>query len=386
MALESQREMAYQVVLTLQHANHLAYWVGGCVRDQRMGLEPKDFDVATSAHPQQVLALFPGAQLVGASFGVVLLEGGIEIATFRSESQYTDGRRPSQVQYETNPALDASRRDFTINAMFFDPIRNQLYDFVGGEADLEAGLIRAIGNPIDRFAEDHLRLLRAIRFAARFGFQIEPLTFAAIETQAASLQRISGERIHDEMRHILTGPNLQQAEALLRQSRLLEQIIPYPCLGQRLARLQPPVSLSLAWAALLEKVENPREVYRRFRFSDQEATLCQDLLENEASIEALPSATLPTLKRFLRKPNIEDHLALHRATFGETAASEFLEGQLTRWSTQDLWPTPLLDGKDLIALDLAPGPRFREILNRIEDAQLSGEISTREQAIELAVT
>jgi tRNA nucleotidyltransferase/poly(A) polymerase len=384
MALESQRESAHQVVQTLQQSNHLAYWVGGCVRDQLMGLEPKDFDVATSAHPQQVLGLFPGSALVGASFGVVLLPGGIEIATFRSESQYTDGRRPSQVQYETDPALDASRRDFTINALFFDPIRNQLFDFVGGEADLKAGLVRAIGNPIDRFAEDHLRLLRAIRFAARFGFRIEPLTFAAMEQQAASLQRISGERIHDEMRHILTGPNLAQAEALLRQSRLLEQIIPAPCLGQRLAGLQPPASLPLAWAALLEKVENPREVYRRFRFSDQEATLCQDLLEHEATIESLPSATLPTLKRFLRKANIYDHIALHRATYGNTATTAFLDAQLTRWSTQDLWPTPLVDGKDLIALDLAPGPRFREILHRIEDAQLNGEISTREQAIALA--
>lgn len=385
MALEASRELATRIVERLQGAGHTAYWVGGCVRDQLMGLEPKDFDVATSARPEAVLDLFPGAQLVGASFGVVLHQGGVEIATFRSEGEYRDGRRPDEIRYETEAALDATRRDFTINAVFYDPLQDEMIDFVGGKSDLESGVVRAIGDAHLRFGEDHLRLLRAVRFAARFRFAIEAQTFAAMTAMAPLIVKIAGERLHDEMRRILTGPNLDLAWRLLSETGLLRVMVPEAKAGLRTGRLSGTVSVSLGWAALLEGIENANPVYRRFRFSEEETQGCADLLANENRFRTLPQMSLSGLKRFLRRANINDHIALHQATFGETEAYRFASEMVANWGPEILFPSPLIDGRDLIALGLKPGPRFSQILEQVEDAQLEGRIQSKEEALSLAV-
>ncbi len=385
MALVAGRDLALRIVERLRNAGHVSYWVGGCVRDQLLGLEPKDFDVATSARPEEVLRLFPASQLVGASFGVVLHDGGVEIATFRSERNYRDGRRPEEVRYETEAALDATRRDFTINALFYDPLRDEVLDFVGGRGDLSAGIIRAIGDPYVRFGEDHLRLLRAVRFAARFSYEIEEQTLAAMIQMAPLVVKIASERLHDEMRRMLTGPHLDQAWKYLQETGLLSQLIPEVQAGARLVRLQGPVSVTLGWAALLEGTADARPVYRRFRFSEEEKLACADLLASEGRFLAIQQLTTSELKRFLRRPRIEDHLELHRATFGQTRAFQFAVDKLNEWGPEDLSPKPLIDGRDLIALGIQPGPRFREILTRIEDAQLEGMVKSREEALQLAV-
>lgn len=386
MALEAGRDLALRIVERLRNSGHVAYWVGGCVRDQLLGLEPKDFDVATSARPEKVLQLFPDSQLVGASFGVVLHDGGVEIATFRSEGDYRDGRRPEEVRYETEAALDATRRDFTINALFYDPLSDQVLDFVGGQPDLSAGIIRAIGDPQVRFGEDYLRLLRAVRFAARFRYAIEEQTLAAMIQMAPLILKIAGERLHDEMRRVLTGDHLDLAWKYLQETGLLRHLVPEARAGARLVRLQGPVGVTLGWAALLEGTEDARPVYRRFRFSDREKLGCADLLASEAPFLAIHQLTTSELKRFLRRPHIEDHLELHRATYGKTAAYQFAVGKLSEWGPEDLRPKPLIDGRDLIALGLETGPRFREILTKVEDAQLEGLLKSREEALRLAVS
>lgn len=377
-------EEARQAVARLTDAGHVAYWVGGCVRDFLLGREPKDFDIATAACPDAVLALFPGSQLVGAHFGVVLLPNGIEVATFRSEGQYSDGRHPSEVRFETDPRLDAARRDFTINALYFDPLREQVLDFVGGRADLSAGIIRAIGNPAARFAEDHLRLLRAVRFAARFDYTIEPNTLAAMQSAAPRLPRISGERILAEMNRMLAGPNLPTVWRYLWEAGLWRSLAPESPAGGRLARLRAPVSAALGWAALLEAHPHPQTVYRLCRFSATLRAHCADLLQHEAMLASAPALSIPALKRLLRQPTFPEHLELHRATHGESTAWQFLVDAERRWQPADLWPAPLLTGADLIALGLPPGPLFRQILEQLEDAQLDRRITTREAALALA--
>lgn len=385
MTLESPRNLALHIVRNLTAAGYVAYWVGGCVRDQLLGLAPKDYDVATAAPPEVVLRLFAGATLVGASFGVVLVPGGVEVATFRSEMNYTDGRRPEHVSYETDPALDAARRDFTINALYYDPLTDKVIDFTGGQVDLAAGLIRAIGNPRERFAEDHLRLLRAVRFAARFRYTIEPATLDALREMAPLIRRIAGERLHDEMRRIFTGPNLDLAWTFLNTTGLWQQLVPDAPDGERLARLQGPVSAALGWAALLRQIEEPRKVFQAFRFSREEAEQCEDLLQCESWFHRASQLTTAELKRFIRRTNFSEHLDLHRATHGETPAYQHLRELQQQWSADQLFPAPLLNGEDLIALGLSPGPRFRQILNELEDAQLEDRIQTREEAVRLAL-
>jgi len=386
MALESCSELARRIVRDLADAGHLAYWVGGCVRDQLLGLTPKDYDVATSAPPEVALQLFPGSTLVGESFGVVLVPGGVEVATFRSEMNYHDGRRPSHVQYETDPSLDAARRDFTINALYYDPLKDEVIDFTGGRNDIANRLVRAIGDPHERFAEDHLRLLRSVRFAARFDYRIEAVTLDALIAMAPQIRRIAPERLHDEMRRILTGPNLELAWHYLDISGLWKQLVPESNHGERLARLTGPVSVALGWAALIEGVTRPQDIYRRFRFSRQEAEGCQDLLENEQCFTRLEEMSVVSMKRFVRKSNFEEHLELHRASYGESVAFSALAAMRQQWSKDELWPPPLLNGEDLIGLGLEPGPAFRQILNALEDAQLEGRVQTREEAVRLALS
>ena len=396
MALESGRELARRITVTLQSSGYVAYWVGGCVRDELLGLLPTDFDVATSAVPEEILGLFPDAELIGASFGVVQVRDGatggvVEVATFRSESGYRDGRHPEQVRYEKDASLDASRRDFTINALFYDPVRDEVIDFVGGREDLRAGIVRAIGEARERFDEDHLRLLRAVRFAARFGYEIEAKTLEALRELAPKIVRIAGERLHDEMSLILTSANRGPALQMLRETGLLRVLLPElpEGRGTRLALLREPVSMPLAWAALLEGVSDVAGVMRRFRFSHVEAEQCLKLLRGELQFGRVNEMPVAELKRFLRMANFAEQLELHRASReaqGEGLATyEHVHGLLAQWSAEELRPLALLSGDDLLELGLLPGPRFREILNRVEDSQLEGRITTREEAIELAL-
>ncbi len=396
MALESGRELARRIAVTLQSSGYVAYWVGGCVRDEILGLVPKDYDVASSAVPEQILSLFPDAELIGASFGVVQVRdrktgGVVEVATFRSESNYRDGRHPEQVRYEKDASLDASRRDFTINALFYDPVRDEVIDFVDGREDLKAGLVRAIGEARDRFGEDHLRLLRAVRFAVRFGYEIERKTLEAVREMAPKITRVAGERLHAELSLILTAANRGAALQLLRDTGLLRALFPELLAGQgeRLGFLRGTVSMPLAWAALLEGVSDGAAVVRRFRFSRVEADLCLGLLGAELQFERVSEMPVAELKRFLRVPNFAEHLELYRAT--RQARGERLDtyDQIVllraKWTEEELRPAALLSGDDLLELGLEPGPRFREMLNAVEDAQLEGRIQTRSEAIELVL-
>lgn len=397
MPLEIGRELALRIVETLQAAGYRAYWVGGCVRDQILRQPPKDYDVASSAIPEQILRLFPDAEVIGASFGVVQVRdattgGVVEVATFRSERSYRDGRHPEQVRYETDARLDAARRDFTINALFYDPVKDEVIDFVGGRDDLKAGIVRAIGDPRERFEEDQLRLLRAVRFAARFGYKIEAKTMKALQDLAPKITRIAGERLHDEMSLILTGANVGIALHLLRETGLLAALLPELPAGRgvRLTLLREPVSMPLAWAAVLEGVSDAAVLLRRFRFSHTEAEQCLGLLKGESKFDRVQEMPVAELKRFLRVPNFAEHLDLHRASRiaagKDLATFDHLNGLLARWTVNDLRPITLLNGADLLQLGLTPGPRFREILTQIEDAQLEGRITTKSEAIALALS
>ncbi|MFO0284269.1 MAG: CCA tRNA nucleotidyltransferase [Acidobacteriota bacterium] len=375
------QEAALTALATLHQAGHSAWLVGGCVRDLLLGITPKDFDIATSALPEQIFTLFPHAQLVGAHFGVVLLSAHLEAATYRSDLSYQDGRRPSGVVFHSDPSHDAARRDFTINALYLDPLSGRSLDFHGGRHDLQSGLIRAIGDPAARFAEDHLRLLRAIRFAARFGFTIEPATLAALATHAPSIRRIAPERIHDEMRRILTGPRLDLAWQLLSSTGLWAALVPEAPAGSTLARLTPPASLPLAWAALLQDIPSPQNIFNRFRFSAAERRDTLFLLPNQSSLLAYSPLSRPHQKRLLRHPLFPNLLALHLATHGPGPTATHWLTQQSRWSHSDLWPTPLFNGDSLIARGLPPGPHFRQILARLEDLQLTNPPLTLADAL-----
>jgi tRNA nucleotidyltransferase/poly(A) polymerase len=433
----SARDLALNIINVLQGAGHLAYWVGGCVRDLILEREPSDFDIATAATPPQILALFPHSKLVGASFGVVLVTDpqsgeNIEVATFRSESAYHDGRHPSEVRYETDPRLDASRRDFTINSLFLDPVTNTLLDHFGGQADLQAGILRAIGEPRRRFEEDHLRLLRAVRFAARFGFQIEPQTFAAIQELAPKIKLISAERIRDELTRTLTEGGPGRGLRLLDSTSLIAHVLPEVKDLQGVEQppehhpegdvwnhtllmldlLHPPVPTTLAWGVLLHDIGKPATqtitdrirfnghveaglriaapILDRLRFSSDDKAQILALVENHMRFMEVRAMRESTRKRFLRLPAFDEHLELHRvdcmSSNRRTENYEFVQEQLATLPPESLRPAPLLTGADLIAAGLAPGPRFRELLTQIQDAQLEGRIQTQEEASALLQT
>ncbi len=406
--------------------------VGGCVRDLLLGRAPKDFDVATSAQPSELLGLFPGAGQVGAHFGVVLVrEDGaqVEVATFRSDLEYVDGRRPEAVRFETDPRQDALRRDFTINALFLDPESGEVLDFTGGRADLEAKLIRAIGDPERRFREDHLRLLRAVRFAARLGFTIEADTFRAIQRLAPLIHSVSAERVRDEIGRILTEGGARRGFELLYTSGLLREILPEVAAMKGVA--QPPEfhpegdvwihtlmmlgqlyepSLTLALGVLLHDVGKPptfrvaerirfdghvekgvelaHSILMRLRFSHDVVEQTEALIANHMKFKDVPRMRESTLKRFLRLPDFEEHMALHRvdclSSHGDLGNYEFLRSKQRELPPEQLKPAPLLTGKDLIAAGYRPGPIFGMVLSEIEDAQLEGLIKTPEEALRMA--
>jgi poly(A) polymerase len=418
-------------IARLRDAGFQAYLVGGCVRDLLLGCHPQDFDVSTDAAPERIIELFPNSGQVGAHFGVVLVrEAGshVEVATFRSDHDYADGRRPSNVRFEADPRADVLRRDFTINGLMMDPDNGAVLDFVEGRADLERRAIRAIGDPEVRFREDHLRLLRAVRFAARLRFEIEPETFGAIRRHHALIRNVSAERVRDELVRILTEGEARRGFELLHETGLLLDLLPEVAAMQGVE--QPPefhpegdvwihtlllldnlaqASPTLALGALLHDVGKPgtfrvaerirfdghveegvklsHHILHRLRFSRDETEQVEALVANHMKFKDAPRMKESTLKRFLRMPKFEEHLELHRldclASHRRLETYHFVEEKLRELPQEQLKPKPLLTGRDLIAEGHTPGPRFSKLLAAVEDAQLEGRISTRDQALEL---
>jgi putative nucleotidyltransferase with HDIG domain len=428
---------AAQIVARLRAAGHQAYFVGGCVRDLLLGREPQDFDVATSALPDQVLTLFEKTFAVGAHFGVVLVCTGepeitTEVATFRSDGVYSDGRHPDAVRFSSSPEEDVKRRDFTINGMLLDPANNQVLDYVGGRNDLQAGLVRAIGDPGDRFAEDKLRMLRAVRFAARFAFDLESSTAIAIRKLAPAVSQVSRERVRDELTRMLTEGHAQRAFEMLDATGLLVQVLPEVVRMKGVA--QPPqfhpegdvwvhtmlllaglpagCPPALAWAALLHDVGKPatfrvapdrirfdghvetgvhiaEDICRRLRFPNHETEQILLLIANHMRFADAPKMKESTLKRFFRLPHFDQHLALHRldclASHGSLKLYDFARERFETLPEEQVRPHLLLTGRDLIEAGYHPGPQFSEMLAMAEDAQLEGAVHTREQALALVL-
>lgn len=399
------------------------------MRDLLLNRRPKDFDVATAAMPDELLRLFPGAGVVGAHFGVVLVhEAGaqVEVATFRSDLDYEDGRRPTAVRFETDPKQDALRRDFTINALFLDPFSGEVLDFTGGRNDLAAGIIRAIGDPEVRFREDHLRLLRAVRFAARLGFTIEPRTMDAIRRNRSSIHSVAAERVRDEIGRLLTEGGARRGFELLDATGLLDEILPE--VAKMKGVEQPPEfhpegdvwthtlmmldglqypSLELALGVLLHDVGKPdtfriaerirfdghvekgmeiaRALLSRLKFPNDVSDQVIALIQNHMKFRDVPRMRASTLKRFLRMNEFEEHMQLHRldclSSHGSLDNYEFVRQKQSEVPPEELRPALLLTGRDLIAAGYKPSPAFGRVLRDIEDAQLDGRIATKEQAL-----
>jgi poly(A) polymerase len=466
MAGSAQFEAAVRIAEKLREVGHEAYLAGGCVRDLLLGREPADYDVATSAAPEVVLEMFPRTFAVGAHFGVVLVADGgeadasqefspegakgekpvTEVATYRSDLAYSDGRHPDGVRYTQSAEEDVQRRDFTINGLLLDPLRwgevfddsiggptvlrGAVIDFVGGLADLDAGVVRAIGRPELRFAEDHLRMLRGVRFAARFGFELEAETKRAIRQLAPRIAAVSRERVRDELTKMLTEGHARRAFELLDEMGLLDEVLPEVARMKGvdqppqfhpegdvwvhtlmlLEQLQAGCSATLAWGALLHDVGKPptfrrapdrirfdghvemgvaigAEVCRRFRFSNDETRQILELIENHMRFMDAPRMKASTLKRFFRLERFEEHLALHRmdcmAASGNLENWEFVREHFFSMPDEAVRPRPLITGRELIAAGYKPGAGFREMLRAAEDAQLEGTVKTADEALKL---
>jgi tRNA nucleotidyltransferase/poly(A) polymerase len=398
-------DRAVQIVNKLRSAGYQAYFAGGSVRDQIRGVPPTDYDIATSAKPEDVLSLFPQAIPVGVAFGVVLIPVGrlfpggekthIEIATFRSDGVYRDGRHPESVIF-SNEKEDALRRDFTINGMFFDPSEKRIIDYVGGREDLKAGLIRTIGDPELRFKEDYLRIIRAVRFAAQFSFRIEPGTYAVIQKMADSVRGVSQERIRDELEKILTGANPAGGLILLEESGILKIILPEIILGEGAARFSPILkcfgfmirpSFELAMSTLLYQIEDSAVVHgicSRLKLSNAQTDRIISIVRDFPLFQGILKMGEAELKRFLRVDYLKELLELYHAAklaFGESLTGwEFCVQKLETFRPEDLFPPALLSGDDLIKMGYSPGPLFKKILYDLEGLQLEGKIKTVEEA------
>jgi len=430
---------AISVVRRLRESGHQAYLCGGCVRDLLLKRKPADYDVTTDATPEQVMRIFPQTYAVGAQFGVVLIplpkdeiskdeNDAVEVATFRSDIGYSDGRHPDQVRYSNDPREDVARRDFTINGLLFDPITDEVLDFVDGRKDLEAGIVRTIGDPEQRLAEDKLRMLRAVRFAARFDYQIEPKTMRAIQKLAPQIRQVSRERVRDELTKMLTEGRARQAFLLLDETRLLPEVLPeisamkgveqppqYHPEGDvfihtllLLDKLPQPCPPTLAWGALLHDVGKPatfrvapdrirfdghvevgikmgEAICRRLRFSNEDTEQILALIQHHMRFGQVLLMKESTLKKFLRLPRFDEHLELHRldceSSHGLLTAYDFARDKLNSTPPEVMRPEPLINGNDLIAAGYSPGPQFKEILSAVEDLQLEGTLSNREQAL-----
>jgi len=423
---------AREIAARLREHGHTAYFAGGCVRDMVRGLTPKDYDIATDATPEIVQKLFPRTYAVGAHFGVIIvLENGFqfEVATFRSDEGYIDGRHPSAVRF-SSPEEDAKRRDFTINGMFYDPVAEEVIDFVGGRADIAAKLVRAIGDPAERLAEDRLRMLRAVRFATVLDYKIDNGTWKALVANAPSINQISAERIRDELVRVLTSPNRVRGWDLLDSSGLMRVILPEidamkGCLQPEqfhpegdvfqhtrlmLQFLPEKVSVPLVFSVLLHDVAKPRtatvdetgrirfsghdrlgaemtdEIMRRLRFSGAEIEATVEMVRQHMVFKDVPKMRVAKLKRFMARPTFEDELELHRVDCEGSHRMldnyEFLLRKREEFANEPVIPLPLVRGDDLIALGLKPGPKFGEILEAAETQQLEGKLRTREEALE----
>jgi poly(A) polymerase len=413
---DSKRDFALEVVRRLRTAGHVAYWAGGCVRDQLLGLAPKDYDVATDAHPERIREIFGRRRTlaIGAAFGVISVlgrkaDGHVEVATFRQDVSYSDGRHPDAVQF-SSPEADAQRRDFTINGLFFDPIEERVLDYVGGQEDLNRGLVRAIGNPEERLAEDKLRMLRAVRFAATFSFVVDESTFAVIREMAPQISVVSAERVAQELERMLVHPTRARAVALLRDSGLLEATLPLlheafcarsgppndgldDAFAETLALLQSLVepSFPLAFSALLAPVISAADAQatcRRLKLSNETRTQVRWLVQHFDSLWAALEMPWNRLQRVLISPYAADLVTLHTAQLAAgwdrpAAALEFCRERLT-WPPERLNPAPLIGGDDLLALGMTRGKIFAEILERVRDEQLDGHIIAKEEALGLA--
>jgi len=411
---DAQREFALRVVAELRAADFEAYWAGGCVRDRLLGITPKDYDVATDARPEQVRALFGERRTIaiGAAFGVITVlgpkvAGQIEVATFRADAEYSDGRRPDAVTF-SNAQQDALRRDFTVNGMFYDPIRDEVLDFVGGRADLEDHLLRAIGDPHARIREDKLRMLRAVRFAAHFGFAIEPQTEAAIRQSARDVQVVSAERITQELRRMWTDSHRVRSLELLHETGLLEVLLPEvadlcggapidlaegPCdrwhyvlrVVGGLESPQFPLTAAAVLHLLPEKVVE--RIGKRLRWARREIDDARWLVAHHRAWRGAVGMPWPRLQRLLVAPLAREWLNLAHA-LALTGAGELDDVRHCRerleWPLSRLNPPPLLNGHDLAVLGLPEGRRVAEMLEAIRDRQLLGALSTREEALRCA--
>jgi poly(A) polymerase len=430
----TEREFAISVVQRLQDAGFQALWAGGCVRDELLGLTPKDYDVATSATPEEVQKLFRRTIAVGVSFGVVEVLGPrqdgellrAQVATFRTDVAYTDGRRPDQVVY-SSPEDDALRRDFTVNGMFFDPLKGRLIDYVGGQADLHARVLRAIGAAPVRFEEDKLRMLRAVRIATRFELTIEEHTMAAIRAMAREIGVVSAERIAEELRQLLVHPRRARGMNLMFDLGLVEPILPelLPMKGLPqglpaaptgdlwdhvmavLDNIGPEPSFPLAIATLLHDVGKPRTIGRtpgrytfyyhehvgarlanaialRLKLSGAEREALVWLVEKHQYLSDAKIMRISKLKQVLAHEGIHDLLVLHRADALATGRSvehvDYCEHLLKEWTADDLNPPPLITGHDLTRRGLTPGPKFKELLDAVREGQLDGTITTTQKA------
>lgn len=443
--------VAREIVAVLRREGHQAFFAGGCVRDLLLGTRPKDFDVATSAVPSLVMGLFSRTFAVGAHFGVVLVasedvagnEIVTEVATFRHDGAYSDGRRPDAVRFSENAEEDVLRRDFTINGMLLDPmafeqtgdVARATLDFVGGREDLKAGVVRAIGDPVLRFAEDKLRMLRAVRFAARLEFAIESQTFAAIQAAAREIGQVSLERIRDELTLMLTQGHARRAFELLDETGLLAEILPemvkmhgveqppqfhpegdvWVHTMLLLEKLKPGASATLAWGALLHDVGKPatfrppdankpgdrirfdghvevgvriaETILERLRFSNEDTEQILALVKNHMRFGDVMQMRESKLKRFLRLPRFEEHLALHwmdcMSAHCDLALYRYAKEKFEAVPEEQMRPPLLVTGRDLIAAGYRPGPRFKEMLEAAEDAQLEGAVTTTPEGMEI---
>jgi putative nucleotidyltransferase with HDIG domain len=423
--------LARAVIAKLREAGHQAYLVGGSVRDLLLGAQPKDFDVSTDARPERIMGLFPQSGQVGAHFGVVLVRDAgaqVEVATFRSDHEYADGRRPASVHFESDPREDVLRRDFTINGLMMEAATGEVLDYVGGRADLERRMVRAIGDPDARFLEDHLRLLRAVRFAARLGFEIESATFEAMARHHALILKVAAERVREELTRILTEGGARRGFELLDASGMLADLLPEVAAMKGVG--QPPEfhpegdvwthtllllegldhpTPTLAWGALLHDVGKPptfrvaerirfdghveagvklaHGILNRLRFSRDDMEQVEALIANHMRFKDAHRMKQSTLKRFLRMPDFSEHLELHRldcmASNGNLENYELVQRKLEELPEEQLKPAPLVTGTDLIAEGYEPGPRFGEMLAAVEDAQLEGRVRSREEAMKM---
>jgi len=447
---------AISIVDSLRRKGHQAYLVGGCVRDLLLGREPADYDVATDATPDQVMNIFPETYAVGAQFGVVLVpdekardDGApdeqhsseqnryalaghrsiVEVATFRSDVGYSDGRHPDKVRFSRDPKEDVQRRDFTINGLLLDPVENRVLDFVGGRDDLKAQTIRAIGDPRLRFAEDKLRMLRAVRFAARFEYKIDPTTLSTIQELAPQVHQVSRERLRDEITRMLTEGHARLAFELLDETQLLRKVLPeveamkgveqppefhpegdvFVHTLLLLQNLPQPCPVTLAWGALLHDVGKPptfrrapdrirfdqhadvgtkiaETICRRLRFSNHDTDQILALVDNHMRFGDVERMKDSTFKKFVRLPRFDEHLELHRldcqASHRSLRLYDFTRKRAGDLPPSAVRPSPLVSGEDLIQAGYPPGPLFKQILAAVEDAQLDGQLHSKEQALQ----